>query len=194
MFLIVGLGNPGLNYVYTRHSVGFMFVDHLAYSLGFPDFKSKFDSLYTEKTFENTAKVLIQKPQTYMNLSGRAVSQIVSFFKIPTENVYVVHDDLDIKPLDIKIKFGGSSGGHNGLRDIDKAIGSNYWRIRIGIGRPLDKAQVPDYVLSPFYKDELSLILPKVFAPLCENMENLIFSEDKTKVINKIIESVKGYK
>lgn len=194
MFLIVGLGNPGLNYAYTRHSVGFLFVDHFSYALGFPDFRSKFDSLYSEKNFEALSKVIIQKPQTFMNLSGRAVSQLVSFFKIPTENVFVVHDDLDIKPLDIKIKFGGSSGGHNGLKDIDKAIGNNYWRIRIGIGRPLDRAQVPDYVLSPFYKDELSRLLPVVFDPLCRNIVDLLFQENKTEVIEKIIKSVRSGK
>lgn len=194
MFLIVGLGNPGLNYAYTRHNVGFMFVDHIAYALGFPDYKSKFDSIYAEKMFENKAKVILQKPQTFMNLSGKAVSQIVSFFKIPTENVFVIHDDLDINPLDIKIKFGGGNGGHNGLRDIDKAIGNQYWRIRIGIGRPLSKDQVADYVLTSFYKDELSDLLPKVFKPICENMTELLFEEEKVAIINKIKKSIKDEK
>lgn len=194
MFLIVGLGNPGLSYAYTRHSVGFMFADHLAYALGFPDFKSKFDSLYTEKAFEQTAKIIIQKPQTFMNLSGKAVSQIVSFYKIQPEDVFVVHDDLDIKPLDIKIKFGGSSGGHNGIKDIEKAIGKDFWRIRIGIGRPLERSQVPDYVLSPFYKDELSTIIPKVFEPLSKEMLSLVFDEEKDGVIERIIKEVKDYK
>lgn len=194
MFLIVGLGNPGLSYAYTRHNVGFMFADQLAYSLGFPDYKSKFDSLYSEKVFEQTAKIIIQKPQTFMNLSGRAVSQIVSFYKIPTENVFVLHDDLDLNPLDVKIKFAGSNGGHNGLRDIDKAIGTKYWRIRVGIGRPITKDKVADYVLSPFYKDEISTLLPKVFDPLCQNMLNLIFAEsnEKQNVISKIIQEVKN--
>ncbi len=194
MFLIVGLGNPGLNYAYTRHSVGFMFADHLAYALGFPDYKSKFDSLYSERSFENKAKIIIQKPQTFMNLSGKAVSQIVSFFKIPTENIFVIHDDLDISPLKVKIKFGGSNGGHNGLRDIDKAIGSQYWRIKIGIGRPLLREQVADYVLTPFYKDEISSLLPNVFTPICQNISDLIFEENKAPIINKIIKEIKDEK
>lgn len=192
MFLIVGLGNPGLDYAYTRHNVGFMLADHLAYAFGFPEFKSKFQSLYSERLLERTAKVIIQKPQTYMNLSGTAVSQIVSFYKIPTENVFVIHDDLDLKPLEVKIKFAGSNGGHNGLKDIDKFIGTKYWRIRIGIGRPLSKEQVPQYVLSTFYKDELSDMLPKVFAPICQNMAALLLVEDKAPVISKIIQEIKA--
>lgn len=194
MFLIVGLGNPGLNYAYTRHSVGFMLADHLAYALGFPDYKAKFDSLYSERTFENFAKVFIQKPQTYMNLSGGAVSQIVSFFKISTENVFVVHDDLDLKPFEIRIKFAGSNGGHNGLRNIDKAIGTQYWRIRIGIGRPLSREQVPDYVLSPFYKDELTALPQRVFEPVAQNIIELLFEQNKAPVIEKILNAAKNAK
>lgn len=191
MFLIVGLGNPGLDYAYTRHNAGFMLADHLAYAFGFPDYKSKFDSLYSERLLNKFSKVIIQKPQTFMNLSGKAVSQIVSFYKIPTENIFVIHDDLDLPPLDVKIKFSGSNGGHNGLKDIDKFIGTKYWRIRIGIGRPQSKDQVPQYVLSPFYKDELSDILPKVFAPICKNMESLLFEEEKSGIISKIIQEIK---
>lgn len=194
MFLIVGLGNPGLDYAYTRHNVGFMLADHLAYAFGFSDYKSNFDSLYSEKILNKFAKVIIQKPQTYMNLSGKAVSQIVSFYKIPTENIFVIHDDLDLSPLDVKIKFSGSNGGHNGLKDIDKFIGTKYWRIRIGIGRPLSKDQVPQYVLSTFYKDELSDMLPKVFSPICKNMESLLFTEEKTGIISKIIQEIKETK
>ena len=186
MFLIVGLGNPGLRYAYTRHNVGFMFIDCLAHELGFPDFREKFDSHYAEKTLENREKVWIQKPQTYMNLSGRAVSQIMAFYKISPENVFVIRDDLDIPPLDIRIKFAGSSGGHNGVRDIEKAIGKNFWQIRIGIGRPLEKAQVADYVLSPFYKDELELLPKKVYRPISQNMIELLLNDNKAPVIEKI--------
>lgn len=191
MFLIVGLGNPGLAYAYTRHNVGFLFVDHLAYGLGFPDFKSKFDSLYSEKQIENQ-KVFIQKPQTFMNLSGRAVSKIVSFYKIPTENVFVVHDDIDLDPLKVKIKFAGSSGGHNGIKDIDKAIGNQYWRIRIGVGRPKEKSQVADYVLSSFYQDEIEDILPNVFSSVIKNIPNLLFSKDKQNTINAMLSEIKA--
>lgn len=188
MFLIVGLGNPGLDYAYTRHNIGFMFVDYLAYELGFPDFRSRFDSLYTEKSFEHNAKIFVQKPQTYMNNSGKAVSQIASFYKIETQNIFVVHDDLDVRPLQLRIKFGGSSGGHNGLRDIEKAIGKDYWHIKIGIGRPIEKTQVANYVLSSFYKDELTLLKPKIFEPISRNMVDLMFAENRPTVINKMIQ------
>ena len=190
MFLIVGLGNPGLNYAYTRHNVGFMFADYLAYELGFSDFHEKFDSQYTEKPFEGNAKIFIQKPQTYMNNSGRAVSQIASFYKIETNNIFVIQDDLDLKPLQVRIKFGGSNGGHNGLRDIEKAIGKNYWHIKIGIGRPLEKSQVADYVLSAFYKDELTALQSRVFEPICRHIIELFFSKEKSAVINKIMQEI----
>ena len=191
MFLIVGLGNPGLAYAYTRHNVGFLFIDHLAYGLGFPDFRQKFDSLYSEKHLENE-RVLLQKPQTFMNLSGRAVSKLVSFYKIPTENVFVVHDDIDIAPLKVKIKFAGSSGGHNGIKDIDKAIGNQYWRIRIGVGRPQIKSQVADYVLSSFYEDEIENILPKVFSIIIKNVPELLFSKDKQNAISSILSEIRS--
>ena len=187
MFLIVGLGNPGLSYVYTRHNVGFMLVDYIAYELGLSEFQEDFSSLYAEKRFEGNAKVLLQKPQAYMNNSGRAVSQIVSYYKIEPQNIFVIHDDLDMRPLQIRVKFGGSSGGHNGLRDIEKVIGREYWHIKIGIGRPLDKAEVANYVLSPFYKDELESLMPRVFEPICTNMIDLVLSENKSDIINKIM-------
>ena len=190
MFLIVGLGNPGLSYAYTRHSVGFMLVDYIAYEVGFSEFQEDFSSLYAEKKFEGNAKVLLQKPQTYMNNSGRAVSQIASYYKIEPQNIFVIHDDLDIRPLQIRVKFGGSSGGHNGLRDIEKVIGREYWHIKIGIGRPMDKAEVANYVLSPFYKDELESLMPRVFEPICTNIIDLVLSKNKSDIINKIMQEL----
>lgn len=190
MFLIVGLGNPGLDYAYTRHNVGFMLADYFAYELGFPDFHEKFDSVYTEKTFDGSAKIFIQKPQTYMNSSGRAVSQLTSYYKIEAKDVFVIQDDLDLKPLQVRIKFGGSNGGHNGLRDIEKVIGRDYWHIKVGIGRPLEKSQVADYVLSPFYKDELTAMQSRIFPGIANNIVDLVFAENKSVVINKIMQEV----
>lgn len=190
MFLIVGLGNPGLDYAYTRHNVGFMFIDYLAYELGFLDFRSRFSSLYTEKLFECNAKVVLQKPQTYMNNSGNAVSQLVAFYKIEPQNIFVIHDDLDMRPMQLRIKFGGSAGGHNGLRDIEKVIGKDYWHIKVGIGRPIDREQVANYVLSPFYKDELTILESKVFEVLGRHIVELLFAENRTVPINKIMQEV----
>jgi PTH1 family peptidyl-tRNA hydrolase len=186
MFLIVGLGNPGLAYSYSRHNVGFLFIDHFAYSFGFPEFKSNFDSLYSEKIIEGE-KVIAQKPQTFMNLSGRAVLKLISFYKISTENLFVVHDDINLAPLKIRIKFSGSSGGHNGVKDIDKTIGNKYWRIRIGVGRPQSREQVADYVLSSFYKDEITDMISDVFSKIIKYMPQLLFSNDKQSIIGDIL-------
>ena len=190
MFLIVGLGNPGLDYAYTRHNVGFMLADYLSYELGFSDYRSKFEALYTEKVFELSAKVIIQKPQTFMNASGRAVSQITQYYNIASHDVFVIQDDLDMDPLKVKIKFGGSNGGHNGLRDIEKAIGKEYWHIKIGIGRPKDKAQVAEYVLSSFYKDEIVSLQQKIFPIISRNLLDLVFSDNRVVVANKIMHEV----
>ncbi|MDR1234252.1 MAG: aminoacyl-tRNA hydrolase [Holosporales bacterium] len=162
MFLLVGLGNPGIEYRYTRHNIGFLFIDYLAESERFPDFQSKFESLCSIGAVRND-KVIMQKPQTFMNLSGRAVGQIVTFYKINPDRVFVFHDDIDLEPFDIKIKIGGSSRGHNGLRSIDQAIGKDYCRIRIGVGRPQSKEQVADYVVSKFRTEEYEHFVEEVF-------------------------------
>jgi PTH1 family peptidyl-tRNA hydrolase len=168
-----------------------MFADCLAWELGASDFKTKRSSLCAEKTVDGV-KVIILKPQTFMNLSGKAVLEVMSFFKVNSSDVVVVHDDIDLNPLEVKIKFAGGNGGHNGLRDIDRLIGKNYWRIRIGVGRPLLKDKVADYVLSPFYKDELekmALLLRIITGYI---VELLLAEGDKAHVINRIIEATKG--
>ncbi|MDR0942273.1 MAG: aminoacyl-tRNA hydrolase [Holosporales bacterium] len=188
MFLLVGLGNPGVEYSRARHNIGFMFADYIAREYEFPDFKAKGSYFYSEKIFGQN-KIIIQKPQTFMNLSGKAVEGIVSFFKIQTKNIFVVHDDIDLEPLKIKIKFSGSSGGHNGIRNIDESIGKNYWRIRIGVGRPPLRDQVADYVLSPFRKEELSEIMTRAFRPISEFITELLLEEEKVNTIGKILEA-----
>ncbi|MDR3224647.1 MAG: aminoacyl-tRNA hydrolase [Holosporales bacterium] len=191
MFLIVGLGNPGLAYAYTRHNAGFMFADYLASYLAFPDFKEKTDLAYTGKVIEGR-KVIIMKPQTFMNLSGRAVVKIVSYYKIDSSNIFVVHDDIDLPLFDVRIKFAGSHGGHNGLRDIDSAIGKNYWRIRIGVGRPPSKDQVANYVLSSFNNDDIPKIIDKIFEPISSSINDLLFQESKANIIDKIQIAISG--
>ncbi len=152
--LIVGLGNPGREYEDTRHNAGFWFVDALARKL---KINFTIESKYfgeVAKTKLNDEDLFLLKPQTYMNLSGKSVQALASFFKIAPGQILVVHDELDFKPGIAKLKQGGGNGGHNGLKDIDRVIGKDYWRLRIGIGHPGDSSKVAGYVLNKPMLDE----------------------------------------
>lgn len=151
--MFVGLGNPGTQYSLNRHNIGFMALDVIANIQNFPSFRSKFSSQVSESRL-NGCKVILIKPQTYMNLSGRPVAEAIKFYKVPLNNIYVFHDDLDVEPGRIKIKQGGGAGGHNGLKSLDQCIGQDYWRIRMGIGHPGFKDAVNGYVLGNFHADD----------------------------------------
>lgn len=153
MFLVVGLGNPGAEYVATRHNVGFMAADEIHRRYNFSSFRSKFDGLIAEGQIEGE-KVYLLKPQTYMNLSGNSVVKAANFYKILPQNIIVIHDDMDLPTDKIKAKLGGGAGGHNGLKSIDSCISPNYNRIRIGVGHPQNKTgeNVINHVLSGFSK------------------------------------------
>ena len=153
MFLVVGLGNPGAEYVATRHNVGFMAADEIHRRYNFSSFRSKFDGLIAEGQIEGE-KVYLLKPQTYMNLSGNSVVKVANFYKILPQNIIVIHDDMDLPTNKIKAKLGGGAGGHNGLKSIDACISPNYNRIRIGVGHPQNKTgeNVINHVLSGFSK------------------------------------------
>lgn len=153
MLLCVGLGNPGQQYLMTRHNIGFMAIDVVAQSYNFPSFSKKFKSEFSEHRI-NGFSVGLLKPQTFMNLSGQSVQQVMAFYKLKPEQVIVIHDDLDLVPGQVKIKLGGSAGGHNGLKSIDQCIGNGYWRLRLGIGHPGDRNLVTSYVLSPFPRSD----------------------------------------
>ena len=158
MFLIVGLGNPGVEYEATRHNVGFMVVDKLAEKYNFSAFKSKFDGLIAEGKIEGE-KCFILKPQTFMNLSGNSVVKAATFYKILPEQIIVIHDDMDLQPSQLKAKLGGGTGGHNGLKSIDAHIGVNYNRVRVGVGHPKGQGdEVINHVLSRFSKCDKELI------------------------------------
>lgn len=158
MYLVAGLGNPGAEYAKTRHNVGFMAVDEICGRYKFSPFKSKFDALAAEGQIGDE-KVLLLKPQTFMNLSGNAVVKAALFYKILPENIIVIHDDIDLALGQMKAKNGGGAGGHNGLKSIDSHITPNYNRIRIGIAHPLGKGpEVADYVLGNFSKTEQKII------------------------------------
>ena len=164
MFLLVGLGNPGPEYALTRHNIGFMAVDVLAAAARFT---SKFHGETATLSIEDE-KVILLKPMTFMNLSGKSVQAAMAFYKIPPENVIVLHDELDLPLGKIRIKQGGGANGHNGLKDIDQMVGPDYWRIRLGIGHPGMKEQVHGHVLSRFTKDEQDEVV-KVMQALGNN-------------------------
>ena len=149
MRLLVGLGNPGSRYAQTRHNVGFMAVDAIARRLGFPAWRSKFDSALAEGTIAD-ARVLALKPQTFMNRSGDAVGACARFYKIAPDEIAVIHDEIDLAPGKLKVKRGGGTAGHNGLRSIEATLGPDFWRVRIGIGHPGVKELVEPYVLQNF--------------------------------------------
>ena len=151
MFLVVGLGNPGSGYAANRHNIGFMAVDDLVRRHSFGPWRAKFQGQMAEGTIDGH-KVLALKPQTYMNRSGGAVGEAARFFKIEPAHILVLHDELELPPGKLRVKRGGGHAGHNGLRDIDAHIGKDYLRLRLGIGRPHDKALVHNWVLSDFAK------------------------------------------
>lgn len=149
MFIVAGLGNPGSQYSLNRHNIGFMAIDVIAEQYNFPPFKTKFSAHISEGKIGNH-RVILCKPITFMNLSGRPIAELAKFYKIPLDHLYVLHDDLDLLPGKIKVKKGGGHGGHNGLRSIDACLGQEYWRLRLGIGHPGFKDAVSGYVLSNF--------------------------------------------
>ena len=158
-WLIVGLGNPGREYERNRHNIGFMAIDALADQFGTGAEKNAYKSLIRSATIHGK-QVLLQKPQTYMNLSGEAVGAAARFFKIPVENIILLHDELDIPAATIRIKQGGGSGGHNGIKSTDQHVGNATWRVRLGIGHPGDKDRVTGHVLGNFTNDELDWVEP----------------------------------
>ena len=153
MKLIVGLGNPGARYAGNRHNIGFMALDELARVHRAPSWRARFQGEATGLDFGGD-KLLLLKPQTFMNESGRAVAEAARFFKIAPGDVIVFHDELDLAPAKLRVKRGGGNAGHNGLRSITAHIGNDYWRVRMGIGHPGDKALVHAYVLNDFAKVE----------------------------------------
>ncbi len=161
--LVVGLANPGDEYFKTRHNAGAWFVENLARRFAFElRLEAKFEG-YTAKVQRNregigAIQVHFLIPNTYMNASGRALSSVSSFFKIPAAEILVAHDDLDLPVGTVRLKFGGGHGGHNGLRDVIAAIGEDFWRLRIGIGHPGSKDQVLNYVLHAPSKEDRILI------------------------------------
>ena len=153
MLLLVGLGNPNPNNTNNRHNVGFLIIDEINKKFKLSKQKPKFKGLLTTGNI-NEQKVYAIKPLTFMNSSGICIKELIEYFKIDVKDVFVFHDDMDIDLGKVKVKFGGSNAGHNGIESIDKNIGKNYSRIRIGIGRPQKNSTGADYVLDNFSNEE----------------------------------------
>lgn len=182
MKLIVGLGNPGKEYENTRHNVGFMTIDKFANEHNITIGKSKFNGLY-EELIINNEKIILLKPQSYMNLSGEVVKKFVDFYKIPVKEILIINDDLDLSVGTFRLKRNGSSGGHNGLKNIELHLHtSEYKRLKIGISnnKVLD---TKDYVLGKFSKDEKNKLdeLLDIIVELLDNYIEISFEDLMTK-------------
>ena len=183
MWLLVGLGNPGKRYVRNRHNIGFLTLDAIIeQSAGaFPEYKVKFQGLISEGRIGGQ-KVILLKPQTYMNNSGNSVGQAVNYYKVDPDKIVVFHDELDIDSGDVRVKQGGGNAGHNGLKSVQAHLDTpDFWRVRIGIGRPEYRGEsiISNYVLNDFTIEEC-----EYFAPLVDfmgdNIEKIIEENPKT--------------
>ena len=172
MILLVGLGNPTPDSNDNRHNIGFKIIDAINQKFGLSKQKPKFKGLLTTGNISNK-KIYAIKPLTFMNNSGICIRELIEYFKIDVEDVIVFHDDLDVDFTKIKAKFGGSNAGHNGIASIDKFIGKDYSRVRVGIGKPLKKVDVADFVLTNFNEEE-KVELEKVIKNIIDSMPILI--------------------
>ncbi len=194
--LIVGLGNPGAEYAQTRHNTGFWFVDELARSAGVSlRHESKFHGLVAKARLDGREVWLLQ-PQTFMNRSGLSVGALAQFYRILPDEILVVHDELDIPAGQIKLKQGGGNGGHNGLKDIQAHLSTPaFWRLRVGIGHPGNKAEVASFVLKPARREEQEwideclnrahIVLPKILAGETGAAMQLLHTDETKKRPNK---------
>lgn len=183
MFLFVGLGNPGARYARNRHNIGFLCIDAIARRWSAPPWKKRFLGETADIQF-GSEKVLLLKPQTFMNESGRSVLEAQNFFKIPLSQIIVFYDDLDLSPAKVRIKTGGGNGGHNGLRSISAYCGNDYKRVRIGIGHPGDKNAVIHYVLGDFSKSDQEWV--EDLTQNCANYADLLINQQDATFQNKV--------
>jgi len=171
--LIIGLGNPGKKYELNRHNIGFLAVDYLIDAFNARKVSSKFKGeLYKAGDF------LFLKPETFMNLSGESAVLVKNYYKIDNKDIIVIHDDIDLKPGALRFKRGGSHGGHNGLKSLDQHISPDYYRVRVGVGRPERKEDVVNYVLSDFTPDELEC-MKSLFGKIKNAIEDIENAQSK---------------
>ena len=187
MFFLVGLGNPGQEYLSTRHNIGFKIIDSIYQCFKFPTFKEKFDGLITKKIIDNH-EILLFKPMKFMNLSGNPIKKVIDFYKInPTKELIVFHDDLDMDFSKLRIKVSGSHGGHNGIKNIIQHIGLDFVRIKIGIKNKYyedEKVSADKFVLQKFNKEEI-LKIEKLQSEIINNLQ-FIYDNNFSSFINNI--------
>jgi peptidyl-tRNA hydrolase, PTH1 family len=183
MLIIAGLGNPGTQYAGNRHNIGFMAVDEIQRRPGFAPWSKKFKALISEGEIAGE-KILLMKPQTFMNVSGESVGEAMRFYKLGPENIVAVYDELDLVPGKARIKTGGGHGGHNGIKSLDAHCGKDYRRLRLGIGHPGHKDRVQGHVLGDFAKSDRDWLEP-LLAALADNAEMLVKGED-SQLLNKL--------
>jgi len=183
MRLFVGLGNPESRHARNRHNIGFMAADALVRRHEFGPFRAKFSGALAEGTVAGE-RVLALKPMTFMNLSGDSVGACARFYKIEPAEIAVIHDELDLAPGKLRVKLGGGTAGHNGLRSIDAAIGPDFWRVRLGIGHPGVKELVLSYVLQDFSAEEMGWVTPLVDA-VAEALP-LLVADDESGFMSKV--------
>jgi PTH1 family peptidyl-tRNA hydrolase len=189
MKLLVGLGNPGPDYANNRHNIGFMAVDEIATRHGFKPWRRRFEGEIAEGDIDGT-RVLALKPQTYMNLSGQSVAAAARFYKIPEADTIVIYDEIDLPAGKLRVKQGGGNNGHNGLRSIDAHFGDQYWRIRLGVGRPdraisdADPEAVARHVLRDFAKADRAW-LETLLSAVSEHLP-LLMAGNENGFMNKV--------
>jgi PTH1 family peptidyl-tRNA hydrolase len=176
MRLFVGLGNPGTRYAANRHNIGFMAIDAIASRHGIGPWRRRFQAVTAEGSLASE-RVMLLKPETFMNESGLAVAEAAKFFKIPPGKVTVFHDEVDLPPGKVRVKTGGSDAGHNGLRSISAHLGSDYRRVRMGIGHPRIKDMVYIHVLGDFAKSDREWV-EALCTAIADNAELLVRGED----------------
>ncbi len=173
MRLVVGLGNPGARYARNRHNIGFMAADAIARRYGFAAFRNRFKGELADGAIGGERRLLL-KPQTFMNNSGESVLAAMSFYKILPADIVVIHDEIDLRPGKLRVKRGGGTAGHNGLRSIDALVGPDFWRVRIGVGHPGVKELVLPYVLQNFPADETSEWVEPLIEAVAETLPLLL--------------------